>query len=172
MEGAPTSKIERVSEFTIPESTMVFNQDFFDDLKAKYNVRFTGPELEKIITSLKDKEITLPGNTFDVYDGLDKFNNRDVLAILFEQKIEEMEVQNSEKILRNIKLFLDSSASKDILLKNNFLTHLGFCKNEKNEVLDITSLWHNDVKEWDFNIGKFKTGYVRRAIVQRPEPEK
>lgn len=164
----PIQKIEKVSEFIVPETEFVLDATFIDNLRKKYNCRFDGNEFKKIFESLKGEKITLPKNNYDVYDGLDRFNEQ-VLDVLFSQGIEEIETQEKEKVLRNIKFFVENNEDKKILLTDNFYTHLGFYRGEE-KVFNILCQRHHDSNEWLFWLStEARSQSTRRAIVEKSD---
>ncbi len=167
----PQNKIEKVNEFTIPSSEIIIDTEFIKDMHERLRCRFDGEEFKKIIGSLSGEKIKLPQNQYSVYDKLENFNDS-VLNVLFAQGIEEMEYQSKEKILRNIKYFVENSVGNKILLTNNQYTHLGFYANqESNELYEILCQRHNDSDEWLFWLtnSAAKTNSTHRAIVETIE---
>ena len=168
IENPLDNKIEKVCELTIPESELIFDKNFVADLEERLHCRFDGDEFRKIIESLTSQKMDLSSNNYVIYDGLEKFENKSVMDVLFEQGIEEMEVQEKEKVLRNIKYFIENNLDNKVLLADNWYTHLGFYKNEADELHDILCQRHNDSNEWIFWLSKTsaKTNSTHRAIVE------
>ena len=166
-----TNKVEKINEFIIPSGEIVFDDNFVKDLKERLHCRFDGDEFKQIFESLKDKKITLPEDHFTVYDKLNNSKSEKVMDALWEQGIKAMDFIDKEKILRNIKFFIENNSNSKILLTDNWYTHLGFYQNEKKEdktVYNIKCQRHHDSNEWIFWIDNkaAETKNTQRAIVQ------